>query len=139
MTSMLDNVVNRQEMYNRVKDELDAKQGCQLQGYFQINRVPGNFHITTHAFGDIVMGLIMKGYIFDYTYTVNHVSFGKQEDLKIIQAKFANLGVLNPLDGLKTVPQFGDDNRPKQMQTNFYLIAVPSWFKDARGYNYNVY
>jgi len=25
------------------------------------------------------------------------------------------------------------------MQTNFYLIAVPSYFKDTRGNNYHVY
>lgn len=49
-TSALDQIHNRLDLMNRVKDEIEAKQGCQLKGYFQINRVPGNFHISSHAY-----------------------------------------------------------------------------------------
>ena len=33
-TSALDQVHNRMDLMNRVKEEIDAKQGCQLKGYF---------------------------------------------------------------------------------------------------------
>ena len=59
---MLDNIQNRQDLLNRVKSELDQEQGCQLKGYFQINRVPGNFHISSHAYTDVIMSLMMQGY-----------------------------------------------------------------------------
>ena len=44
-------------MLEKVREELDQKMGCQLEGYVQINRVPGNFHVSTHAYGDIVIAL----------------------------------------------------------------------------------
>ena len=43
----------------------------------------------------------MQGYVFDFSYKINHVSFGKQEDMTEIQKRFYNLGILNPLDGMK--------------------------------------
>jgi hypothetical protein len=33
----------------------------------------------------------MQGYNFDFTYKINHVSFGKQEDFALIQKKFNTL------------------------------------------------
>ena len=79
--NVLDNIQNRYDMLEKVREELDQKMGCQMQGYVQINRVPGNFHISTHAYGDIVIALQMQGYVFDFSYKINHVSFGKQEDM----------------------------------------------------------
>ena len=99
--NVLDNIQNRYDMLEKVREELDQKMGCQMQGYVQINRVPGNFHISTHAYGDIVIALQMQGYVFDFSYKINHVSFGKQEDMTEIQKRFYNLGILNPLDGMK--------------------------------------
>ena len=77
----------------------------------------------------------MQGYSFDFSYRINHVSFGKQEDMKEIQSRFYNLGILNPLDGLKVDAEFSEnEKRPYNIQTNFYLIAVPSYFKDTSNY-----
>lgn len=59
--------------------------------------------------------------------------------MKEIQSRFYNLGILNPLDGLKVDADFTEDQRPYNIQTNFYLIAVPSYFKDTSNYQYNVY
>ena len=36
----------------------------------------------------------------DYSFKINHLSFGKQEDFAVIQDKFAKVGVVNPLDGV---------------------------------------
>jgi hypothetical protein len=60
--------------------------------------------------------------------------------MKIIQRRFSNLGILNPLDGLKVTADFSDaEQRPYNVQTNFYLIAVPSYFRDSSNNQYNVY
>jgi hypothetical protein len=63
--------------------------------------VPGNAHISTHAYSDIMMSLMMQGFVFDFTFIINNLSFGKQEDLNIILEKFENQGVMNPLVGIK--------------------------------------
>lgn len=83
-TSALDNIYNRLDLLNKVKEEIEQGQGCQLKGYVEINRVPGNFHISSHAFSDVVMSLMMQGYTFDFTYKINHISFGRDEHFKVI-------------------------------------------------------
>jgi hypothetical protein len=59
---------DRHDILNQVKEELEAKQGCHLDGSFSINRVPGNFHISTNFYQDLTAGLEQAGYVFDYTY-----------------------------------------------------------------------
>lgn len=89
-TSMLDQIATRMDLLNKVKEELEQEQGCQLKGYFEINRVPGNFHISSHAFGDVMMSLQMQGFNFDFSYRINHLSFGRDEHFKIIQRRFTD-------------------------------------------------
>jgi hypothetical protein len=98
--SALDHVVNRMDLMNRVKEEIEQEQGCNIKGYFQINRVPGNFHISSHAYSDILMNLMIKGYSLDFSYKINHISFGRDEDFKLIQRRFPDQGIMNPLDGI---------------------------------------
>ena len=79
--SMFDNFVSRDDFFKRIRTELDEKQGCKIEGYFTINRVPGSFHISSHAFTEAVRQMKSEGYQFDYSYHLKHLSFGKQEDL----------------------------------------------------------
>lgn len=55
-----------------------------------INKVPGNFHLSTHAFGDVVQLLYMTGRSLDFTHTINHLSFGNDIMMKDIQQKFGD-------------------------------------------------
>jgi len=71
-----------------------------MKGYFKVYRVPGNFHISTHAFGDIVMTLRREGYHFDASYTINHLSFGNKEDFDYIHRSFKDLYMEHPADGI---------------------------------------
>ena len=110
-----------------------------MKGYFEINRVPGNFHISYHSYGDIVAMLQMQGYKLDFSYQVRHLSFGRDEDFKVIQSKFKKLGVTSPLDGQRDSAENGPNGEVYGLQTNYYLIAVPSFFKDTSGNTYQVY
>jgi len=38
----------------RVKKGLSAKEGCEMEGTVKIHKVPGNFHISHHAFFDVM-------------------------------------------------------------------------------------
>ena len=75
-------------MLKIAKEQLENKEGCQLYGYVLINRVPGNFHISTHAYNDIMVSLAHHGYTFDYSYYINHISFGKMQNFEIIKKIF---------------------------------------------------
>lgn len=57
VSSVLEAKQQRSQLLQTVKDEITEKQGCQLSGFFQILRVPGNFHISTHAYQDIMVSL----------------------------------------------------------------------------------
>ena len=41
---------NRQSILDRIKKELDEEQGCKIEGFIEVIRIPGNFHIDHHAF-----------------------------------------------------------------------------------------
>jgi len=112
-----------------------------LKGYFKVYRVPGNFHIATHAFGDIVMTLRREGFIFDFSYQINHLSFGNKEDFDYIHRSFKDLYMEHPADGIVGAPEFskqGEKDVPKGMKTMFYLVAVPSYFEKGLS-KYHVY
>lgn len=93
---------NDEEMpsFDLVKKEIDNEEGCQVFGFFYVKKVPGNFHISAHAYGSIVQQLIALGYFnFNVAHTVNHLSFGNNADISQIKSRFAE-GQLNTLDGV---------------------------------------
>ncbi len=61
------------------------------------------------------------------------MSFGRQEHFKSIQSKFEKQGLLNPIDGHVFSTNFDSQNKPVGLMTNFYLIAVPSFYFDTNG------
>ena len=116
--------VNRKEIADRVEKALDEGQGCNIKGFVEAVRVPGNFHIGNSAFGDIVQFLSMKGHTFDNSFRINHLSFGKKTDFETIAANFPDAGVMHPLDGFER--ELPSDE--KAMRVGFYLKAVPAIF-----------
>ena len=68
----------RGQIMERVKKELEDKHGCHLEGFVKVYRVPGNIHIANHAYSDIAQILVSQGYHFDFSYKINHLSFGKR-------------------------------------------------------------
>ena len=89
--------------YEMVKSEINNKEGCRIRGYFFVNKVPGNFHISSHAFSPIISKLFADGYTgFDVSHKITHLSFGEDKDLKVIKQNFAD-GELNPLDGINKI------------------------------------
>lgn len=83
-----------------VKSEIEAQEGCQVYGFFYVKKVPGNFHISAHAYGKIVQQLMALGFFnFNVAHTINHISFGNNADLNIVKSIFDD-GMLNTLNGI---------------------------------------
>ena len=89
-----------QEIFDQTLQALNDHEGCKLSGAVFINKVPGNFHISTHAFGDIVMMLKSQGYNFDFSYKIHHMSFGNKDDFDYIAGNFHDLEMEHPADGI---------------------------------------
>lgn len=77
--------------------------GCQIVGTMFINKVPGNFHISTHHKGQALS-------FIENNLTARHkihlLEFTREDD-KITEGKYTK--GTNPLDGREIKPAFGDD------------------------------
>lgn len=100
-------------LHDRVTKELKEHQGCRMTGHIELQRVPGNFHIGFHAYGDIVASLEQSGVSFDNSFHVHHISFGEKANYNRMRKHFPNTGVSHPLDGFYRRPQYmeGKDNK----------------------------
>ena len=136
--SALDKNQFRGSIMDRIKTEMDDEQGCRLSGFIKVYRVPGNFHIATHAYQDIYQMLKNQGRKFDFTYEVGHISFGNKQDFDYISQQFEDLEMEHPCDGLKGSAGKQEDGSYQSMKSMFYLVAVPSYFEKGL-FKYHVY
>lgn len=122
-----------QPNYEEVKHAIKSQEGCQIVGNIEVLRVPGNFHISSHAYGPTITRLITEGvYKFDISHTVNHISFGDESDIKHIQNNF-NVGILNPIDGVSK------QKATEHKVYEYYLKVVPTSYTDVKGNTFNAH
>jgi hypothetical protein len=67
---------------------LEESEGCRIEGTVVINKVPGNFHISSHAYGHVVQQMYMMGKRLDFTHTIHHLSFGDDGQNKEIRKRY---------------------------------------------------
>ncbi|KAK9510352.1 hypothetical protein O3M35_005156 [Rhynocoris fuscipes] len=100
------------------------KEGCQIYGYLEVNRVAGSFHIAPgHSFSinhvhvhDVQPFTSSQ---FNTTHTIRHLSFG--------QTKLAGNINVNPLDGTTAVADGGSK------MFNYYIKIVPTLYVGEDG------
>ena len=116
-----------------LKTEISNKEGCQLVGNINVMRVPGNFHISSHAYGRSIAKLISEtDFKYDISHKINHISFGDESDIQIIKKNF-DVGNVSPLDGLVK------EKDPKSDKMyEYYLKVVPTNYNDINGKSYDV-
>ena len=98
---------NYYDPLERAKKAFQDKEGCEIKGFILVNKVPGNFHISAHAFGNVLGRIFQESGLqtIDLSHNIKHISFGDDKDLKDIKRKFSK-GVLNPIDGtIKLKPE----------------------------------
>ena len=57
-----DDHMSDDEKINRIIEDINAKKGCRMKGFFEIDRVPGNFHLSCHGYGNLIHRLVNQGY-----------------------------------------------------------------------------
>ena len=77
--------------FERTKNAFNAGEGCKISGFMLVNKVPGNFHISSHAFGNILPRIFQDARLntLDLSHTINHLSFGDEKDLQRIKKTFS--------------------------------------------------
>ena len=82
--------------------------------------------MSCHAFADAVMILYSQGKMLDFSHTINHLSFGKEESISKIKSITGGYS-LSPLD--KTVestrPQ-GSNGHYHNVYTTYYIHITPT-------------
>ncbi len=49
--------------YEIAKEAFQQKRGCRITGSFTVKEVPGNFHVSSHAYQNIYTRLLIDGVI----------------------------------------------------------------------------
>ncbi|KAK9686986.1 ER-derived vesicles protein erv46 [Basidiobolus ranarum] len=99
-----------------------AHEGCNVHGYIQVNKVAGNFHITSgESFtsgGMHVHNVHNVPYLeeFDFTHNIHHLSFGEEVS-----------SIVNPLDNADQAAPEGS------YQFQYFLKVVGTQFKYLSG------
>ncbi|MCQ2819170.1 MAG: endoplasmic reticulum-Golgi intermediate compartment protein [archaeon] len=112
--------------YEKVKKAIMNKEGCKIQGTFLVNKVPGNFHISSHAFGPTISRLAMEGVLMvNLNHKIKHLSFGDKEEIAKVKNTFKE-GLINPMDGII---------QDKKTRTTFeyYIKVVPTTYQSLNG------
>ncbi|KAL4479478.1 hypothetical protein ABPG72_011800 [Tetrahymena utriculariae] len=122
----------------RVKKAFNDREGCKISGFMLVNKVPGNFHISSHAYGNYLQRIFQDSRIntLDLSHVINHLSFGEENDLNRIKKTFQQ-GILQPLDNTKKI-------KPENLRTvgvthQYYINVVPTTYKDLSNRKYHVY
>lgn len=100
---------------NTQKFEVNGGSGCRMESHFLINKVPGNFHVSTHSAESQPDNP-------DMTHIIHKVRFG----MDLQEGKDVS-GSFNPLEGL-------DKTKSQAIATHDYIVKiVPSVYEDSRG------
>lgn len=100
---------------NTIKQELNAGNGCRMESHFTINKVPGNFHVSTHSARS-------QPESPDMTHLIHKVRFGMDlQEGKDVKGSF------NPLEDV-------DRTAGEALATHNYIVKiVPSVYEDKNG------
>ncbi|KAM7389568.1 hypothetical protein PAMP_023535 [Pampus punctatissimus] len=110
---------------NSMKIPLNRGDGCRFEGEFTINKVPGNFHVSTHS-------ATAQPQNPDMTHIIHKLVFGEKLQVQKVQGAFNALGGAdklssNPLAShdyiLKIVPTVYEDLSGKQRFSYQYTVA----------------
>jgi hypothetical protein len=69
------------------RDAFRNKYGCRLTGSFTVKEVPGNFHISSHAYQNIFARLVIDKEIstLDVSHIIHELYFGDISDIRTIE------------------------------------------------------
>jgi len=86
-----------QDNLNQAMEAFKNKEGCKLTGNVLVNKISGNFHVSSHSFSYTANQLLMRGQMVDFSHKINHLSFGDESSVKEVK-KLTKSNNLAPLD-----------------------------------------
>ena len=99
--------------------------GCRLRGSFTVKEVPGNFHISSHAYQNIYVRLGMNGVIktLDVSHVIHSLYFGETDDVMKIQKTHPDAQLL-PLNNHTRI--YDMSTSPHSYTSHYHIDIVPT-------------
>lgn len=116
-----------------MRNALRGKYGCRLIGSFTVKEVPGNFHVSCHAYFNHYMQMKMEGLVgaLDTSHTIHQLYFGREHHLKAIRSRHPEAAV-HLLEGKRVVSREG-------LSAHYHIDIVPTWYHESAINSYNTY
>ena len=99
---------------------MENKEGCRMEGTVKIHKVPGNFHISHHAYWNTMEQLYHSGKRIDFTHKINNISFGDKDTAAKLRGKMQRRFSENMESDLKGV-KVSHTERLRECSTVSYL------------------
>mmetsp|Transcript_42676 Transcript_42676/g.51817 ORF Transcript_42676/g.51817 Transcript_42676/m.51817 type:complete len:356 (-) Transcript_42676:115-1182(-) len=110
------------EMIDRLKAEIKSQEGCEVHGRLDVERVAGNFHISTHALSYAVLEAVYQDLrLVNVSHTIHTLTFGQEYP-----------GIVNPLDNTERRL----DEEQGSGTFKYFLKVVPTRYKPLHGEEY---
>jgi hypothetical protein len=118
---------------DRIRRMIQSGEGCRVAGHVQVNRVPGNVHLSTYShsylFGSLYDRSYQENRNINITHRINHISFGTDTDIGYIKENLAGTGVVAPLDGFHQVmPERKEGSFSDSAIYEYYTKVVPTTY-----------
>lgn len=110
-------------------------EGCQLRGFLQVNKVPGNFHISAHAHRALIPDMIGDR-PFNVSHYIRHMSFGSTLNVDDHSVAYAPLnGISRTAEkSVATMQHIGHSHQITQTGSyEYYLKIVPTISEKLHG------
>ncbi|KAG8004145.1 Endoplasmic reticulum-Golgi intermediate compartment protein 1, partial [Nibea albiflora] len=113
---------------NSMKVPLNRGDGCRFEGEFTINKVPGNFHVSTHS-------ATAQPQSPDMTHTIHKLAFGEKLQVQKVQGAFNALGGADRLASNRTYARSAFTHRSHlSLASHDYILKiVPTVYEDLSG------
>lgn len=111
------------------KQAYAAKEGCKLQGNVRINKISGNFHISSHSYSNTAQQLLLSGAKIDFSHRINHLSFGDESSIKTVSRSVSVKNVA-PLDKHQQLTPTQAQNQAHMHNsfTTYYMTVTPAQY-----------
>lgn len=116
------------KQYSMAKEAFQKNYGCRIMGSFTVKEVPGNFHISSHAYQNIFVRLLMDGVIqtLDVSHKIHSLYFGDSWSIDEIQ-KYHKESQLLSLNGHQRI--YNMTNK-RSYTSHYHLDIVPTQYSD---------
>jgi hypothetical protein len=122
--------------HDSVPPQGQVGEGCNVEGMLIVKQVPGNFHVSAHAHGDLLSIFYPRfpADTLNCTHFVHQLIFGETDELKRLDE-----AAVSPLNGAKKVAIMLPEHGGAPSSYEYYIKVVPTKYEKLNGQLFDSY